>query len=309
MIHLEANDLLLFVRVVELGSLTRAAESLGLPTSTVSRRITALETQVGERLIQRTTRKLVVTELGQVLLDHARQVADGVEGAAELADYRQGEPSGRLRVSMPADIAGTLFSPVIAEFSLKYPRIALELDVSMRSVDLIGEGYDVAVRIGAFRDDAALATRKIVEFRPALFASPDYLRQHGTPATPEDLLDHWGLFVMRAGEPLSWNLVCGERRWKGLSIPRIGANSPDMLLRLATCGAGIALCEQRAAKVYVRSKQLVRLLPDWQHAPVPISAVLPGRKLMPARARVFIDALVGYFKADAAAPSPKIRAA
>jgi len=309
MIHLEANDLLLFVRVVELGSLTRAAESLGLPTSTVSRRITALETQVGERLIQRTTRRLSVTELGQVLLDHARQVAAGVEGAAELADYRQGEPSGRLRVSMPADIAGSLFSPVIAEFSLKYPRIALELDVSMRSVDLIGEGYDVAVRIGALRDDATLASRKIMEFRPALFASPEYLRGHGTPTTPEDLADHWGLYVMRAGEPLPWTLECRGKRWKGLPIPRIGANSPDMLLRLATCGAGIALCEQRAAEVHVRSGHLVRLLPDWHYPPVQISAVFPGRKLMPARARVFIDALVGYFKASEAASRPKARAA
>ncbi|HTS53984.1 MAG TPA: LysR family transcriptional regulator [Burkholderiales bacterium] len=295
--HLEANDLLLFARVVESGSLSRAAEALGMPTSTVSRRISALEAQVGERLIQRTTRKLSVTELGQVLLDHARRVAEGVEGAAALADHRQEKPSGRLRVSMPADIANTLFSPVIAEFSAAYPSITLDLDISMRRVDLIGEGYDIAVRLGpSLEDDATLSARKVGELNAALYASPRYLKERGTPGEPANLLDHLALCALRGGEPLLWVLRKNSERWEGLGTPRIAANSPDMLMRLAMMGAGIAMCEQRIADHYVKLRQLVRVLPDWESPPVPMWAVFPGRKLMPARTRVFIDALVAQFK-------------
>src|SRR5689334_18641463 len=137
--QIEPNDLLLFARVVEDGSFSRAGERLGLPKSTVSRRLAALETQLGERLLLRTTRKLTVTDFGHSVLDHARHVADEVDAASALAQHRQAKPSGRLRVSMPGDFATLVLGRVLGEFVERYPDISLELDLSPRRVDLIGE--------------------------------------------------------------------------------------------------------------------------------------------------------------------------
>ena len=148
--NLEPNDLLLFARVVDEGSFTRAAERLGLPKSTVSRRVAALEMQLGERLLLRTTRKLTVTDFGLAVLEHAHHVVEDVAAAASLAQNRQLEPSGRLRVTMPSDMASIVLAPLLAEFVLKYPAIVLEVDLSARFVDLIGENFDVAIRMGEF---------------------------------------------------------------------------------------------------------------------------------------------------------------
>jgi len=294
--QLEANDLLMFARVVEAGSLSRAAEVLGVPTSTVSRHITALESQIGERLVQRTTRKLIVTEVGRAVLDHARHVVEAVDGAAAIADHRHVKPGGVLRVTMPPDLSNTYFSSFIAEFVAAYPSIKLELNLTMRLVDLVGENYDVGIRPGSLRQDEALAARKVIDVQAALFASPAYLREHGRPREPGDLRDHFALHTTRAGEPLPWRLVNGDKRWEGLAITRVTANSLEMLVRLAINGAGIAMCELRAVEPHVRLGQLVRVLPQWQLPPAPLYAVFPERKLMPARTRVFLDALANRFK-------------
>src|SRR3989441_5933658 len=143
--NLEPNDLLLFARVVDEGSCSRAATRVRLPKSTVSRRVAALESQLGERLLLRTTRKLTLTDFGHSVLEHAHQVAAEVEAAASLAQHRQIEPSGRLRVSMPADFANVVLGPLLAEFIAKYPSISLDLDLTPRRVDLIGENFDLAL--------------------------------------------------------------------------------------------------------------------------------------------------------------------
>ncbi|MCC8986947.1 MAG: LysR family transcriptional regulator, partial [Candidatus Contendobacter sp.] len=134
----EPNDLLIFARVAEAGSFSRAAERLGLPKSTVSRRITLFEDQLGERLMLRTTRRLALTEFGEHLLEHARQVATEVEAVKALAEHRQARPSGRLRVSMPSDFANLLLTDMLAAFIALHPAVALELDLSPRRVDLLG---------------------------------------------------------------------------------------------------------------------------------------------------------------------------
>ena len=292
--QLEPNDLLLFARVVEEGSFSRAAQRLGVPISTVSRRITTLETQLEERLLLRTTRKLTVTELGLALLEHARQVVESVDAAASLADHRQVQPSGRLRISMPPDLP--FLAPVLAEFLSTYPSIRLEIDVSMRLVDLIGENFDVALRYGQLRDDATLAARRVIEFGGSLYASPAYLEGHGTPKEPEALLHHRALhLVSRTGEPLPWVLVRGKARWEGVPPGRVVVNSPELMIRMAVHGAGITMAGKSAAEPYVKAGRLTRVLPDWEFPPMPLWAVFPGRKLMPARTRAFIDALMSSF--------------
>src|SRR5258708_21908651 len=175
MMQLEPNDLLLFACVVDEGSFARAGQRLAGPGSTVSRRITALETVLGERLILRTTRKLTVTELGQAVLEHARQVQQSAEAAGALADNRKLEPAGRLRITMATDLG--LMAPFLAQFLARYPAIVLEVDVAARFVDLIGEKFHVPPRLGALKDDATLAARHVCDVCGGLYASPSYLKK------------------------------------------------------------------------------------------------------------------------------------
>jgi len=289
---LEPNDLLLFARVADLGSFSRAAERLGVPKSTVSRRVSALESRLGERLLQRTTRKLTLTELGQAVLEHAHHVAEEVEAAASLAQNRQVQPSGRLRVTMPGDLGNLVLAPMLAQFALKHPAIVLEVDLSSRFVDLIGEGYDLAIRMGELRDDASLAARRVAVFTNCLYASPAYLKRRGTPPGPEALMEHEALQITsRSGDPMPWTLHRGTQRWHGIPPTRAMVNSPELLMRMAVKGAGIAIVNDHFALAHVKRKELARVLPDWRPAPVSAWAVFPGRRLMPAKTRVFIDAL------------------
>ncbi len=292
---LEPNDLLLFARVADLGSFSRAAERVGLPKSTVSRRIAELESHLGERLLLRTTRKLTVTDFGLSVLAHARQVVEEVEAAASLAQHRQVEPSGRLRVSMPADFSDVLDS-LLADFIARYPAISLELDLSPRRVDLIGENVDLAIRMGELPDDATLAARRIARFSWGLYAAPSYLAERGEPPEPEALMEHDTLRLLsRGGEATPWVLTRGDARWEGIPPARASANAPELLIRLARAGRGIAPVANHFAEPYVRSGHLVPVLADWSLPTADAWAVFPGRRLMPARTRVLLEALEAEF--------------
>lgn len=294
--NLEPNDLLLFARVAELGSFSRAAERLGVPKSTVSRRVSALEAQLGERLLVRSTRKLSITEFGEAVLAHARHVAEDVEAAASLAQNRQVQPAGRLRVTMPPDLAHSILSPMFAQFTREYPGVSLELDLSARFVDLIGENYDLAIRPGTLRDDASLAARRLATFSLGLYASPDYIERRGMPKTPDELMRHDALMILsRTGDASPWVLFRGEEHWQGVPPARAVANSPDVLMKMALRGAGVAIVNDHFAVAHLKHKALVPVLPEWRPQPVPLWAVFPGRRLMPAKTRVFIDALMTLF--------------
>jgi DNA-binding transcriptional LysR family regulator len=293
---LEPNDLLLFARVADESSFSRAALRLGIPRSTVSRRIAALEAQLGERLLLRTTRKIAITDFGRSVLEHAHHVADEVAATAALAQTRSAAPSGRLRISMPGDLASLVLSSVMSEFVARYPAVSLELDLTARRVDLVGENFDVALRMGALSDDASLAARKLATWTTGLYASPGYIERRGTPAEPEALMEHDTLRLLaRSGEPAPWVLTRGEQRWEGVPPGRATANSPDLLIRMARAGAGITVANDHFAAPYVRSGELVPVLPQWRLPAMDAWAVFPGRRLMPARTRAFIDVLVEQF--------------
>lgn len=289
---IDPNDLLIFARVAELGSFSRAAERLKCPKSTVSRRLAALEQRMGERLLLRTTRRQTVTEFGLQLLEHARQVVAELDAVAVLREQRQSAPSGRLRVSMPSDFANLVLADSLAAFIALHPAISLELDLSPRRVDLLGEGFDVALRMGDLPDDALLVASKLAVFSFGLYASPDYLAAHGDPQSPDDLARHAAVRLMRGnGEAAAWTLQQGPQRWSGVPAGRVSANSPEMLIRLARAGAGIAAVPDHFAQSEVRTGALRRVLPGWQLPANTAWAVYPGRKLMPAKTRAFVDML------------------
>jgi DNA-binding transcriptional LysR family regulator len=307
--NLEANDLMLFAKVADEGSFSRAADKVGLPKSTVSRRIATLESQLGERLLLRTTRKLTVTDFGHSVLEHAHQVSSEVAAAQQLAQHRQAEPSGRLRLSMPGDFAHAVLGAMMAEFMRKYPLVTLEVDLTPRRVDLVGENFDLALRMGSLGDDASLAARLIARFSIGLYASPDYIAQRGMPSEPEALMEHDGLrILMRTGEPHRWLLTRGEQRWEGVPPGRAIANSPELLIRLARAGAGIAAVTDHFAMPYVQGGELIPVLQDWTLPETECWAVFPGRRLMPARTRLFLDALAARFSApECQAVNQKLR--
>ena len=299
----DADDLFLFARVAECGSFSRAAERVQLPKSTVSRRIAALEKRLGERLLQRTTRKLVITDFGQGVLDHARALAGEVDAALSFALSRQARPSGRLRVSMPGDFASVALEEALATFVRDFPDVALELDLSPRRVDLIGENFDLAIRMGALQDDVQLAARRLATFSTSVFAAPSLLREHGEPLVPAALLTMPALMILgRAGDALPWRLLPraadgtlaaeGDPRALRMVPDRHTlANSPEMLIRLARKGAGVAAVSDFFAEPYVERGELVPVLRDWGAPDSPAWAVFPGRRLMPAKTRAFIDML------------------
>ena len=309
----DADDLLLFARVAESGSFSRAAERVQLPKSTVSRRIAALERRLGERLLQRTTRKLVITEFGQGVLDHARALSEEVDAALAFALSRQARPSGRLRVSMPGDFASIALEQPLAGFIRDFPEVSLELDLSPRRVDLIGENFDLAIRMGALSDDSQLAARRLAVFTTSLYAAPSLLREHGEPLTPDALRTMPALMLLsRAGEAIPWQLsgrkppidsdaapAPAARNRRGAApadhdiVPRqhVRANSPDVLIRLARSGAGVVAVADFFAEPYLARGELQRILPEWCLPDADCWAVFPGRRLMPAKTRAFIDML------------------
>ena len=326
----DADDLLLFARVAESGSFSRAPERVQLPKSTVSRRIAALEKRLGERLLQRTTRKLVITEFGQGVLDHARAMSEEVDAALAFALSRQARPSGRLRVSMPGDFASTALERPLAQFIRDFPQVSLELDLSPRRVDLIGENFDLAIRMGTLPDDSQLAARRLAVFTTGLYAAPSLLREHGEPLAPEALHTMPALMLLsRSGEAVAWELsprepaaergdanapghgaagngatpaapaakLAKNRRGAAASaheiVPsqHVRANSPDVLIRLARSGAGVVAVADFFAEPYLARGELQRILPAWCLPDAECWAVFPGRRLMPAKTRAFIDML------------------
>ncbi len=296
---------MLFARVVEAGSFSRAAERHGIPKATVSRRISTLESRIGERLLTRTTRKLSLTEFGERMLAHAQRLSEETDAANALAQHHQTTPQGRLRVSMPTGFVEEMaLVPFLLEFTAAHPRVRLEVDVSARRVDLIAERFDVAVRIAAqLPDDASLVARRIVDLENALYASPAYLAKAGRPSSPAQLLEHAALgLISSTGELLPWVLRRDGEQWNGLPAGPLASNSVGLHTALAVRGLGIGALSARVARPHVEERRLERVLPGWSLPTMTVWCVTAGRRLLPLRTTAFIEMLRA-----ALAPSPALR--
>lgn len=287
--NISADDYILFATIVEQESMVRAAEHLDMPKATVSRRLTNLEAALGQRLLLRTTRRLTLTEFGQEFLDHCRRVAEEVASTQDFVRSQEVQPRGRLRISMPAEYAKQHFSRAIATFIQTYPEVQLDLDLTSRRVDLIGERFDLAIRMGTLENDATLVARKIDEQRLGLYASPIYLALHAAPKHPDDLAHHEAVRLLSArGSAIPWKLIRGKGVWEGVPPGRLTLNSPDMIQQLLLDGAGIGALPDTFVAKDVGLKRLVRVLPEWCLPPVPAWAVMPMRRYLPAKTRAFL---------------------
>lgn len=290
--NISADDLLLFATIVERESLARAADFLSMPKATVSRRLSNLEAALGQRLLLRTTRRLTLTDFGQEFFEHSRRVAEEVATVQDFVHSQEVLPHGRLRISIPGNFTRQHFSHAIATFIDAYPKIQLDLDLSPRRVDLIGERFDLAIRMGTLENDSTLVVRKIDEQSFGLYASPIYLAQHPSPNHPDDLQHHASVRLLSPrGNAVPWKLIRGKAVWEGVPAGRLTLNSPDMIQHLLLNGAGIGSLPDRFVAEDVRLNRLVRILPKWSLPPVPAWAVMPMRRYLPTKTRAFLTHL------------------
>lgn len=282
------NDMALFVEVVKAHSFTRAAETLGIPNSTLSRRISALEKGIGLRLLHRTTRKIEPTEAGQLYFERCKRIVDEARLAHEQLGEMLARPSGLLRASLPVDFATVYLAPLIAEFARIYPGISFEFDLSPRQVDLISDPVDVVIRMGE-QPNSTLIARKLASLRRSLYASPRYLEVSGAPEHPSELVNHECLRLRGAGGD-RWTLS-NEADNEQVDIGgRFELNSVGMLRRLATLDLGVALLPDGIAAQDLADGKLRKVLPQWQASPVSVYALTETR-LLPAKTQRFIEFL------------------
>lgn len=280
------NDMALFVEVVKARGFRSAAEAMGMPNSTLSRRISGLEKAIGLRLLHRTTRKIELTEAGQIYFERCKRIVEEARLAHEQLGEMLAQPSGVLRASLPVDFAVTYLAPLIAEFARLYPGIAFDFDLTPRRVDLVSEPFDVAIRMGE-SEDSQLIARPLASLTPYLYASPGYLQRSGEPRTPEDLAQHECLGIIRTG---AWTLQDGERRVTATAGGRFKLNSVGMIRRLATLDLGLALLPEEIVADELAAGTLRRLMPAWHGLPVPVYAITETR-LLPAKTQRFIEFL------------------
>jgi DNA-binding transcriptional LysR family regulator len=293
------NDMALFVEVVKAKGFRGAAEVLGMPNSTLSRRISALEKSIGLRLLHRTTRKVELTEAGQIYFERCKRIVDEARLAHEQLGEILTQPGGVLRVSFPVDFAVTYLAPVIAGFARHYPDITFDFDFTPRRVDLVSEPFDVAIRMGE-SENSQLITRHLASLPTCLYASSGYLQRAGEPRVPADLERHECLGSTKAE---AWTLHNGEQTVTVAASGRFVLNSIGMIRRLATLDMGIILTPEEIVADDLANGRLRRLLPQWQGAPVPVYAITETR-LLPAKTRWCIEFLRKFFADHAGSNTP-----
>lgn len=292
----DLNQMLVFARVVERGTFIGAARLLGLPKTTVSRKVQELEERLGTRLLQRTTRKLVLTEAGTIYYDYCARIVQEVDEAEHAVGRVQEAPRGVLRVTASFTFGMNVLVPILPEFMARYPEVRLQFDFRNDSPDLLTLGHDLAIRVGPL-PDSTYATRQLGATCMRLYASPDYLARQPAPTEVEQLPQHETLTLIsseRHGR-FVWALGDGHHQRDISHIPRLVANDPGAIKFAALAGRGIALLPEILIRQELLNGRLQRVLPAWEAAPVSFNAVYASRRGLSAKVRVFIDFLAEQF--------------
>src|SRR5688500_16702784 len=281
-----------FTQVVDSGSFAKAADRLGLSTSAASRQVADLEAHLQTRLLNRTTRRVSVTESGRGFYERAVQLLADLEEAEREASRAAAGPRGTIRLTAAITLGVRHLAPLISAFLARHPGVAFDVSLSDRIVDLVEEGFDLAVRVGSVRTES-LAARKLGETRLLVCASPDYLAAHGTPQVPEDL-ERRNCFTYEYVSPRDhWRVRDASGRERAVRVKgNLHSNNGELHAEAAAGGIGIALEPDMILMPYVREGRLVPLLGEYLSPPLPIYAVYPSRKHLSAKVRVFIDFLV-----------------
>jgi|SRR5471030_1063660 len=295
------SNISVLAAIVHSGSFARAAEALNLSPSGVSRAVTRLESSIGVRLFDRTTRAVTLTDEGRRLYEEISPLLAGIGDAVSLASGASTAVHGRLRVNVDTYFSRRILAPHINDFMQRYPDISLELVVRDQLGDMVAEGFDIAVRFG-HPPTSSLVARKLLETRTVTVASPEYVKKYGKPQTPADLIHHSCIQVRSSmtGIPLEW-----EYSFNGEIIPakiasRLMVNESGTLLGACLAGAGIARVKARGIKDLIAEGRLVELLTDWKGERFPLYALYPSRHLPAAKVRAFIDFVMQILVAEKA---------
>lgn len=289
----DLNDLYYFSAVVDNGGFAAAERALGIPKSRLSRRISALEEELGVRLLQRSTRRFAVTDVGTAVHRHAQTMLAEAQAAREVVDRLSAEPRGVIRLSVPVGLAQQMMPKLMPEFLARYPQVRVQMHVSNRRVDLINEGFDLSIRVrNKLDDDGSLVMRTFGQIQELLVASPKYLDRAGRPKDPEELKDHVTLSMSEDEARQRWDLqdAKGEHRRIDLK-PRLSGFDFPMLMALATQGIGITMLPETLCAEAIRNGELEVVLPEWRLPQGIAHLVFASRRgLLPA-VRALIDFL------------------
>lgn len=284
----DLNSLAVFAKVIEAASFSEAARRLNMPVSTVSRRVAELEDQLGVRLIERSTHKLRLTELGAEVLEHAIRTAELSEAVEKIVSNRRADVSGALRLSAMPSVSDTLLTPLVTAFQASYPNVRVQILVTERLVDLIAEGVELAFRLGALKD-SALVARKILTYRHQLVASPTYLSGRRAPQRPQDLLDHRLLTFSYWKPEDSWTFF--HRNGKDREIltfqPHLSMNDFGGLAPALVGGAGIGDLPPVVQPRLIEEGRLVEVMPDWRFRTFDLFLVHVGNRNIAKPCRLF----------------------
>ncbi len=289
---IDLNEMTVFARVVARGSFTAAARELKVPPSTLSRKVAALEKRLGARLLERTTRRLSLTDLGTLYYERCARISAEAEEADASVQALSREPRGTLRISAPP-VWGELFlTPVVADYIEQHRGVQVELSLSDRTVDLIAEGFDLALRVTQGLDDSTLVMRRLATSLPLLCASPGYLKAHGAPRSLAELGEHTTLGLGARASESTWRFM--DARGELLQVPvapRVRVNSSRMLRDLCLEGLGIAMLPSFIALEDVKAGRLVQVLPEVRTRPREVCLLLPSARQLSAKVRAFLQVM------------------
>ncbi|MDH4417930.1 LysR family transcriptional regulator [Acidovorax sp. HMWF029] len=289
----DLNDMLYFAEVVERGGFAAAGRALGIPKSRLSRRVSDLETHLGVRLLQRTTRKLSLTEVGEAYLRHCQAMRESAQAAADTVAQVQTVPRGTIRVSCPVTLAQTVLAELMPRFLATCPEVRVDMLVSNRVVNLVEEGIDVALRVRPSVDDSgSMVVKRLDHTTQILVASPELLIRQGTPKTLEDLAQLDSIAMSAPDGRSTWNLIGpGGVHQVVHHTPRYVADDLLTLKYAAVAGTGVCWMPDYMCQDEMRERKLVRVLPDWAPAPSIVHAVFPSRRGLSPAVRRFLDYL------------------
>ncbi|MEA3252695.1 MAG: LysR family transcriptional regulator [Pseudomonadota bacterium] len=295
----DLNDALIFAKVVEQGSFTAASRLLGIPKTTVSRKIQGLEQRLGARLLQRTTRRLSLTEAGGVYYEYCNRITQDLSEAESAVHQLEGSPRGWLRVTAPFTMCTEFTSTLVRDFRELYPEVRIDLVLSNEHLDLVAHQIDVALRVGNL-PDSSLVARPLARYRSFVYASERYIARHGAPRTPDELARHPVLAKSsdRRNQRYFWRLHNGSRHEEVAVEPIAVANDPFVLRRLLVEGHGLMLASEIVACWGPEGEQLHRVLEGWSGPETELNAVFPSGKLISPKVRSFVDMVAERIQID-----------